>query len=198
LIRWVDASHIMPAALTGFGDPGVLLSYTGISAAENTLDYLYANQLTASFDAATYSLSPSGQFLAYNNYQLQDLDQDGTSIDSSFTVSSEIVVMDIATHQQSSIQPTDTAAFNVAQAIYWLDDSNFVFLNQCQDGTESLWLMPLTGEGHELVPCRAGQMTDISISPNGQQISFVTQWEGRRNIYVLNIADANLLNLNVP
>lgn len=197
-IRWIDNAHLMLAALTGFGDPGILLSYTGISDAENTIDYLNANQLTPSFDAATYSLSPNGQFLAYSNYELQDLDQDGSSIEATFTLSPEIIVLEIASRQQSSILPTDTAAFDVAQAIYWLDDASFVFLNQCDIGIQSLWLMSLTGEGHELLPCREGQMSDLSVSPDKQVLSFVAEWEGRRHIYRLNISDSALLNLNVP
>jgi Tol biopolymer transport system component len=197
-IKWVDNSHLMLSALSGFDDPGLLLSYTGITPEENTIDYLNANQLTNSFDAAVYNVSPNGQFLAYTNYELPELDQDGTSIEANFTLNPEIIVLDILSHQTISILPTDTNSFNITQTIHWLNDSSFVFLNQCDIGIQSLWLMSVTGEGRELLPCREGQINDFSASPNGQQLSFVSQWEGTRHIYVLTIADSNLMNLNVP
>jgi TolB protein len=197
-IRWIDNNHLMLSANTGFGDPGALLSYTGISDAENTVDYLNANQLTTSFDAATDALSSNAQFLAYINYELGELDQDGTSIEASYTIGSEIIVLDIATRQRIAIQPTETMPFDRAVAIYWLNDSSFIFLNQCDTGIQSLWLMSGIGEGHELLPCREGLVADLSVSPDGLHLSFVAQWEGRRNIYVLNTSNADLLNLSVP
>jgi dipeptidyl aminopeptidase/acylaminoacyl peptidase len=198
IFKWIDNNYLMLSANTGFGDPGALLSYTGISQAENTLDYLNANQLTTSFDAATYSLSPNGQFLAYTNYDLAELDQDGTSIEASYTIGAEIFILDIATRQQLAIPPTETIAFNTALAIFWLNDSNFVFLNQCEAGIQSLWLMSLAGEGREILACRAGLIGDLVLSPDGGQIALVAQWDGTRNIYVLNIADSNLRNLTAP
>lgn len=198
IFQWVDNSHLLLSANTGFGDPGALLSYTGISEAENTLDYLNANQLTTSFDAAAYDLSPNGQFLAYTNYELGELDQDGSSIEASYTIGSDILVLAISSRQQIAVQPTEPAPFNTALAIFWLNDAAFVFLNQCDLGIQSLWLMSLTGEGRELLPCREGLIGEILVSPDGQQIALVAQWDGIRNIYVLNMADSNLYNLTAP